>query len=441
MSNWDRPGPPWEPQDEPAGAPPEQGYWQDAGYSPGQAPGNGSYAGNRPQGFGEQGYGEQGYGEQGYGEQAYGEQAYGEQAYGQQGYGDQGFGQQGSGQQGSGQQGVRQQGYGDQSYGDQGYGGQQGYGDQGYGGQQGYGDQGYGDQGYGGQQGYGQQGYGQQGTGPQGYGQQGYGQPGAGPQGYGRPGDGRPGDGRPGDGRDDFSGPYGQDPFKRGGRDSDWEPRRSMGKTLAGIVVVVIVLAGIAVGGLKLTHKGPFKPTAAPTQNTPMGGNTRQGTGATSSPAAATAYMLTAPATAGGYKSDAQVPAAQVSAAETVAGTMKEQVGSVGAGTFTSTVKNGYLVNSNLLAAYTGYNGSFKPTVIMQGLKTQATGSAMVTAGPHGGSMACGKSAGGTICVWATDKTLAIVEFFNGNGAVTLSNTTAGTYALNIRNSVEVTTR
>jgi hypothetical protein len=159
---------------------------------------------------------------------------------------------------------------------------------------------------------------------------------------------------------------------------------------------------------------------------------------AANSGAASGPYKLIEAATAGGYKADTDAPAAQTSAAETVSGTVKEQVESTGSGTVTSTVAGSYLVNNDLLAAYTGFNGSFTPDQIAQAFSSEATKSATVNPGSHGGVMGCGVISGGTICVWVTAKTLAVIEYFDATGQSEIPNTTAATYALNIRNSVEV---
>ena len=55
--------------------------------------------------------------------------------------------------------------------------------------------------------------------------------------------------------------------------------------------------------------------------------------------------------------------------------------------------------------------------------------------------MGCGVISGGTICVWVTTKTLAVIEYFDASGQSRIANATAATYALNIRNSVEVSAR
>jgi hypothetical protein len=220
-------------------------------------------------------------------------------------------------------------------------------------------------------------------------------------------------------------------------------PVQRSGKALAGVVFGLLCSVAIAAGAVQLTKSNfgaPAQNTAASTtQSTPQPTTSAKSTTPTTT--ASGPYKLVAAATAGGYKADKQVPTFQVTAVQAVAGTMKQQVQTTGMGTFTSTVSRGYLVNKHLLAAFTGFNGTFNPDLIAKGFAADATHGATVSPGPHGGIMGCGVVSGGTLCVWVTNKTLAVVEFFSATGAATLPNGTAAAYAMNIRNSVEVPAR
>lgn len=217
-------------------------------------------------------------------------------------------------------------------------------------------------------------------------------------------------------------------------------PVRRRGKLLAGVVFGVLV-AAIAAGGVLYAKSDLDKHTTANN----AGGQTTQTTPKTTpsskSSAGATAigpFKLVAPATAGGYALVTGFPSTQATEAETVASTTKEQVEQLGAGTVSTTVSHVYLINKNLAAAYTGFNGTFTPDLIAKSFGTEATDPATVNPGAHGGDMGCGTLSGSTICVWVTGKTLALIEFFDGSGPTTISDSTAATYTMNIRSSVEV---
>jgi hypothetical protein len=67
----------------------------------------------------------------------------------------------------------------------------------------------------------------------------------------------------------------------------------------------------------------------------------------------------------------------------------------------------------------------------------------VVTAGPHGGNMACGYNASASSpaseCVWATKTTMGVVQFVVGENVVKYPN--ASKLSLQVRQAVEVPAR
>jgi hypothetical protein len=208
---------------------------------------------------------------------------------------------------------------------------------------------------------------------------------------------------------------------------------------LVGVTVSVVGVVVIAAGAfffLKMHHHStPTASATAPStpKATPSTKSSSTGTATASGP-----FKLIAPASAGGYKAVAGFPSTQATEAETVAATTKEQLEQLGAGTVTSTVASAYLINKNLAAAYTGFNGTFNPELIAKSFGSEATDATTIDPGSHGGDMGCGTLSGATLCVWVTGKTLGMIEFFDGSGPTTVDSAAAAAYAMNIRSSVEV---
>lgn len=193
-------------------------------------------------------------------------------------------------------------------------------------------------------------------------------------------------------------------------------------------VVGLAVAVGIVFAAVKLTksNAGGGTPTTTPTTGT--GGGAQGGA----------LYKLAAAAKAGGFRVTHKVPSFEKNDAKAVANDLKTQIGQAGVGTFKGKpVTAAYSVGSKhqpVTAVFSGYNGTFNSATIITGFM-HTVGGHKVAAGPHGGSMACGKKSGGTVCMWATPKTLGVVEFFNNSGPTVFKNAAAD--ALKIRSGVE----
>jgi hypothetical protein len=462
---------------------PGGGYDQYQGYQ--QRPGGDESfeLGRRPAGYRAGGFAQSDHGQAGYDQAGFGQDAYSQDAYSQNGYGAGGFGQDayrqdsaqhGFGQQSFGQQGFNQQGFNQQDLGQQGYGQQQDFRDSGYG-QQGYGEQGYGQQGYG-EQGFGQQSYGgrqqtfagdRQGfdsppgfdtpsaygtqsgyTSPPGYespagydGQGGYQAPAGygGASSYGGPSyeplpgyDDPPGFDAPPGSRDRAPGRPGQRPGSRSAQRLQPRPAPRHTRTLIGIAVGLVAAAGITAAAVYLTRSPAAKPSATPSHSAPAGGTT-------SSVRATGPFKLEIKSVAGGFRREKDVPEFIKAQTSTVTSQVSGRVTAAGVGKVKSHVAAEYLLPGHKEVTISGFNGTFSPSAIVKGFIEMTPGERTVSAGPHGGSMACGTASGASLCIWSTDSTLGIVEFFGDGKAIVVSDPAA--IALKIRDSVEVPAR
>jgi hypothetical protein len=161
--------------------------------------------------------------------------------------------------------------------------------------------------------------------------------------------------------------------------------------------------------------------------------------------AATTSYVLSAPATAGGYPKGSAPNF--LTTAKSAAEQVTSAVTAAGAGTFKgSAVSAAYdLQVAGQVVTFIGYPGTFTPAKVAKVLASLNTDQHAYPAGPHGGILGCdntGASAtetSGAVCVWATGSTLGITEFFSSTGpeALTTSQDKGASDTVNIRADVE----
>jgi hypothetical protein len=243
-----------------------------------------------------------------------------------------------------------------------------------------------------------------------------------------------------------------------GGRQGRYtEPQRESRRrvTLVSVAVGLAAAVGIAAAAVQLTHvrwgraPGPATqaaatvtipaPTPTPTP-TPTTSASKSGAGA-----AQTAYVLGAPATAGGYTlTTPTLPAIQaVGSAGAVA--LMTAVKAAG-GKPRSDVSGEYLISGDQALGYTGYTGTFSPAAVVSAFKAGTSSATTEAAGPHGGELACGEvtataasgtATPGTACVWATTTTVGMVEFFAGSDLETVLHSKADSDTRKFRADVE----
>lgn len=218
-----------------------------------------------------------------------------------------------------------------------------------------------------------------------------------------------------------------------------------MGRRGIKIGVALAVIALIAVGAEFVL--GGKRNNSAATSNTPKATSTSAGASTSASPKASTArkaaaakktgYLLTTPATAGGYPLLTQAPAYVQSAAGATAQTIRGSVVS-GGGKISSQVFAAYQLDQGQVMSFTGYRGTFSPAKVIAGLGTSAQ---TYPAGTDGGNLACFTAPGsqpGTVCVWATTTTVGITEFFSSIAPETVTvQSKAASDTVNVRDSVE----
>ncbi len=205
-----------------------------------------------------------------------------------------------------------------------------------------------------------------------------------------------------------------------GGGGGGDEERRGLG--LTSIVVIGVVVAVIIVVAYVVLSKGSGKtPTAS---NTPTGGTVTSAAAkpsASKPAAAATAYKLSTPTTAGGYP-QGQDPHF-LDTARTTAGQILTSVKSGGGGQAKgTTVSAAYQLPATQVITFVGYQGTFTPAKIATILATLGSDPHSYPAGPNGGMLGCANTpatataTSGAVCVWATTSTLGITEFFSATG-------------------------
>jgi len=222
------------------------------------------------------------------------------------------------------------------------------------------------------------------------------------------------------------------------------------------IGLAVIVVAVVVVGAfLLLHHGGSGKPTASASTGTQTTHATKAPTKKASSKAtskakgggtaAAASFVLSTPATAGGYPrgTDPNFLAIASATAKSIA----SAVGSGGAGTTKGNpVSAAYRLPTNSqVITFVGYRGTFTPKKVATILASLGSDEATYPAGPNGGTFGCGNTTAtatvpsGAVCVWSTGSTLGITEFFSSTGpeALTASQSKGAADALKLRNGVE----
>jgi hypothetical protein len=104
-------------------------------------------------------------------------------------------------------------------------------------------------------------------------------------------------------------------------------------------------------------------------------------------------------------------------------------------GSLKSTVSGIYTVGPNEAFGFIGFNGTFNVQVLLKsgvGLKVSNA-----NPGPHGGTAECGSAGPDAICQWSTGTTVGIVIFIPANAAGHESTTAANSLMIKIRDSVE----
>lgn len=246
----------------------------------------------------------------------------------------------------------------------------------------------------------------------------------------------------------------------RGGR-SSWNPAPSAGTSrgvaLFGVIFGLVASAGIAWGAVQLTHvnwgEQPAAPpiptaTASPsaTSASPTPTVTASATptaSASGSAGSATAYVLTTPATAGGYTRTTPM-SASIQEVGTAGATGLMQAVEKAGGKATGNVSGEYLIVGDQAVGYSGFTGNFSPNAVITAFGTLATGVTSEPAGKHGGLLSCGTvtatspaSSTGTACVWATPTTVGMVEFFGGGALEQVTMSKAGQDTASFRADVE----
>jgi hypothetical protein len=221
-------------------------------------------------------------------------------------------------------------------------------------------------------------------------------------------------------------------------------PRRS--HTKATVAVGGVVVLGIAVGAFMLNHGNSGTPSAGgvttPTtaaQSTAASAPSARASTAGQHAARTTGFILSTPATAGGYPRLTPVPADVQSAASATSQSVSGAV--VNSGKVTSQVSAAYQLSGGQALAFTGYAGTFNPAKVIANLASFGADEHTQGAGPHGGSMICATTPGtssGTVCVWATTTTVGITEFFSSVGPeVVTVQSKAAADTVKLRDSVE----
>lgn len=250
------------------------------------------------------------------------------------------------------------------------------------------------------------------------------------------------------------------DPAGRGGRAS-WSPapsaQTSRGVALVGVIFGLVASAGIAWGAVQLTHVTWGEPPAAPPAPSPTVSPSATSASVTptvtpsATPTAsasggggtATAYVLTVPATAGGYTRTTPMSASIQEIGTAGATALMRAVEKAG-GKETGNVSGEYLIVGDQAIGYAGFTGTFSPNAVITAFRTLATGVASEPAGKHGGLLSCGTvtatspaSSTGTGCVWATPTTVGMVEFFGSGALEQVTMSKAGQDTANFRADVE----
>jgi hypothetical protein len=217
------------------------------------------------------------------------------------------------------------------------------------------------------------------------------------------------------------------------------EPLRN--KVLRIISVSVIVVAAIAAGAYLLTNSGGGTPNAlgttpaltqqatpgttaaskAPTTKATAKAKSKT-TGKKSGTAVTADYVLSTPATAGGYPmgTDPHFIATATTTAQSIVSAVKNGGGGAVTG---SPVSAPYrLPTGEQVVTFVGYKGTFNPAKVATAMGSYGTTDGTYHDAKAGDSIHCANTAAtadtpsGAVCVWATATTLGITEFFDASG-------------------------
>jgi hypothetical protein len=239
------------------------------------------------------------------------------------------------------------------------------------------------------------------------------------------------------------------------------KPPRKGGGVRGLLAIGAVVLIVIVVGVFLLKHKSSgSSPTAggspstgstaaakAPKKTPDKGKTTGTGTSSkgTSGAKATAGFVLSTPATAGGYP-EGRDPHFLATATVT-AGQVTAAVARGGAGTVKgSTVSAAYeLPVGGQVVTFVGYQGTFTPAKVATILATLGSDQSTYPAGPNGGVLGCwntvatATTTSGAVCAWSTASTLGVTEFFSSTGpeALTTSQSRGASDTVAIRASVE----
>jgi hypothetical protein len=226
----------------------------------------------------------------------------------------------------------------------------------------------------------------------------------------------------------------------------------TVGALLVLIIVVVVILMNQH-SGKSTPNAGPTFPNTIPSSTprspAPSVANATPSSSKTTKPGSGTlktaGYVLSTPATAGGYPTgqDPHFLATATGTAQQVASAVASGGGGTAHG---SPVSAAYQLPTNgQVITFVGYQGTFTPAKIATILGSLGTDENTYPAGPHGGTFGCvnttasGATPSGAVCVWATSTTLGITEFFSSTGpeALTASQEKGAADTLKLRLSVE----
>jgi hypothetical protein len=246
------------------------------------------------------------------------------------------------------------------------------------------------------------------------------------------------------------------------------EPLRN--KVLRIISVSVIVVAAFAAGAYLLTNSGGGTPNpnslgASPALNQPTTGGTTAASkapttkatakakstakaktsGKKTGAAATAAYVLSTPATAGGYPMGTDPHF--IATATTTARSIMSKVTSGGGGTVQGNpVSAPYrLPTGEQVITFVGYKGTFTPAKVLASMGSYGSTDGKYTDTKTHDSIACANTPAtaaapsGAVCVWATASTLGITEFFDVSGpeVLTVSQARGAADTEKLRASVE----
>ena len=171
-------------------------------------------------------------------------------------------------------------------------------------------------------------------------------------------------------------------------------------------------------GGQKIAAASPT-PTATKSKST---GKSKSGTSSTTSSAD---YVLSTPATAGGYPMGTD-PEFLATATTTAQGILSA-VSSGGGKVTGSAVSAAYRLPNAQVVTFVGYHGNFTPSKVISSMGSYGTTDGTYRDAKAGDSIACantaasGSTTSGAVCVWATSTTIGVTEFFDVSGPEALT--------------------